>query len=126
MTTMSAEQKVLLDLVNDRVAEMQHAVKVALPGNRVLHEEFRVGAPPATTPAEAVALGRAVEPAAREYRALLLNRGLDAAQLKRFERAVADLERMVAVEPLVEAPAPVVEESGAPAKKKAGRARKKA
>lgn len=92
--SVTAEQQVLLELVIDRVEQMQRAVVAALPGATALHEAFLVGQPLPSTPAEVVQAGQRVAPAAREYRALLLNRGLDAAELARFGRALQALEAL--------------------------------
>lgn len=91
---MTDEQRHLVALVVERVEQMQRAVVGALPGARSLHEEFRVGSPMPTSPAGIVALGRSVAGPAKEYRALLLTRGLDAAALARFERALVELETL--------------------------------
>jgi hypothetical protein len=113
----SYEQQALLKQIVDRVGEIQAAVKAALPGNRGLHEEFRVGGPAPSTPAEAVALARAVEPLAREYRSLLVNRGVDAAKLAHLASMAQALEKLAAAAPPpAEAPAP--EAPGKKAKRK--------
>lgn len=103
---MSAEQQSLLNQINERVAEVREAIRRALPGNAGLHEEFRVGAPPAATPAEAIEAGRQLAPLAKEYRSLLIGRGIDQAKVAHLASMVATLERL--------APAPVVEPAPAP------------
>lgn len=108
----SLEQKLLHDRIVERVATMQRAVKAALPGNAVLHAEFRCGDPAPTTPFEAVALARLVAPAAREYKALLVNRGVDMTTILSLGKAADDLARLLAVEP--PSSEPVVAEPAAP------------
>lgn len=117
---MTVEKAHLTELIVERIGQMQRAVVAALPGNTVLHEEFHVGTSLPATPREAVVLGRKLSVPAREYRALLLNRGLDAAALARFERALVDLEALVAVEP-----EPVVAPPAAPVKKPAKKTKTK-
>lgn len=120
----TAEQKVLMELVLQRLAQMQQAVVAALPGNTSLHDEFLVGRPLPSTPPEVVRVGRQVAPAAREYRALLLNRGLDAAALARFGRALEELEALGEAPP--PAPTASAEETKKPAAPRRKSTRKKA
>lgn len=114
--SVTAEQQSLMTAIVERIAKFQEVVRRALPGNTLLHEAFRVGAPEPSTAAEAAALGRAVEPAAREYKAILLQRGIDAASLSQFSRMVGELERLAAAAP---APAPAAAAEPEPVEKKA-------
>lgn len=115
---MTAEKAHLMELIVERIDQMQRAVVAALPGNSVLHDEFLVGAPVPSTPREAVALGSKLSGPAREYRALLLNRGLDAAALAHFERALVDLHALIAAEPEPPAAKPVTPRKKASTKPK--------
>jgi hypothetical protein len=95
----TAEQQSLITALVDRIARFQEVVTRALPGNVTIREEFRIGAPAPTGAEETLALARAIEPAAREYKAILLQRGIDAASLSQFSRHVAELARLVAPVP---------------------------
>ncbi len=110
--TLSAEERLLLDRIIERVTEIQDAVKRALPGNVDLQREFQVGEPAPQTPAQAVRLARAIEPLAQENRQLLIGRGVDGAKLKHLSAMAADLEKLSTAHP---APAP---EAAAPKKGK--------
>lgn len=103
------EQQSLMNQINQRVAEIQDAIKRALPGNKGLHDDFKVGTPTPSTPAEAVKLGREVEPLARENRSLLIGRGVDAGKVAHLAAMIGNLERLNAAQPAApeSAPAPV-------------------
>lgn len=109
---LTAEQQVLVTGIAQRVAEMQSAVTRALPGNAGLHAEFKVGTPAPTTPAQAIALGRALEPLAKEYRTLLVGRGIDGAKVNHLAQMVATLEKLAAAVPAAEVPAAEVPAAG--------------
>jgi len=117
----SAEQKVLQDSIQERISEIQAAIQKALPSAKPLHDEFRVGAPAPKSPDAVIALSRELGPVARQYKALLLPRGVDAAKLAHLTRLTDDLAKLVQAAPTAAAEkvAPVESEP-----KKAGKSKK--
>lgn len=115
---MTVEKAHLMELVVERIGQMQRAVVAALPGNTVLHDEFQVGTAVPSTPRDVVVLGRKLSAPAREYRALLLNRGLDAAALVRFDRALVELAALIAAQPEPPAVLPVAQKEKSASKTK--------
>jgi hypothetical protein len=107
---LTAEQQVLMTGIADRVTEIQGAIKRALPGNAALHAEFKVGSPAPKTVAETLELGRTIAPLAKENRALLVGRGVDAMKITHLAQMIANLEKLAA-QP---APAPVEPAASAP------------
>ncbi len=106
---LTVEQASLLKAVNERIGEVQTAIKRAMPGNPQLHEEFGVGKPLPETPAAAIELAKRIEPLAREYKSLLLSRGVDAAKVSHLSQLTTTLEHA--------APAPEPEPEPKKAKK---------
>lgn len=97
--SLTAEQQLLMTSITERVAEIQSAIRRALPGNAALQREFHVGEPAPTTPAEAVALARALEPVAKENRQLLIGRGIDGAKMTHLASMATTLEKLEAAAP---------------------------
>lgn len=92
------EQKALYEGIVALVAEIQTAARRAMPSNRELHQAFGVGMG-AASPSEAVALARAIEPALREHRMLLIGRGVDGAKVNQLARQASALEALLARSP---------------------------
>lgn len=121
MAAITFEQQSLLNQINARIAEIQDAVKRALPGNKALHDEFKVGEGAPKTAAESIALGKYLEPVAREYKTLLVGRGVDGAKLTHLATMIATLEKLGV--PKAEEAAPKAE-AAAPAEADEGGAKK--
>jgi hypothetical protein len=96
---MTVEQQLLTKAIVERVGEIQAAVQRALPSNAALHAEFAVGEASPTRASEAVALARRVEPAAKEYRSLLVGRGVDGAKLTHLAQMAAALDKLLLATP---------------------------
>ncbi len=112
---MTVEQQLLMKAIVERAGEIQTAVQRAMPSNKALHAEFVVGEAAPATAGEAVALARRLEPAAREYRSLLIGRGVDGAKLTHLAQMAATLEKLLAASPEA-SPAPAAATSAKPAK----------
>lgn len=117
---MNAELVALTRAVGEEVAAIRRGIRQALPGNTGLHSEFGVDEALPAEPAALARVGLTLEPLAREYRSLLLSRGIDAARLKLFAERVATLARL-APEPAAEPAPPKGTRRGGPVRKRAKR-----
>jgi len=86
-----AAQILLRDVLRE-IEEFQAAIRKEFPGNDAFQAEFRAQEPPPTSAREALALGRRVARAAREYAQNLIKYGLNEATVKHLVALCDQLE----------------------------------